>query len=297
LPLEELTLTAYQCPISITKVDSEEAKVNVGHYIAFGNLRSVFDEMKRAGITPYPSDVDFIMRRDLHQSTLYKCKRLDDTRFYDLSNRENAFHSTPHNPIRINFFTYDQNKARTPNELREEMIKQLDYIKSRSDNSRDIRNGILSMIGGGTLGAWAGSYVNICYLPSAGPCDTLGSFLLGMLGAVLSAFIYLGVHSVLGLSEKNNIAFSNIRGEIIDTNHLEVSEHPELRDIFRALETATDLEIKTPQNPEFYKVCREVQRKLSERVGTRMEVDRYALKLYSEKVRNWNNKLREKNKY
>jgi len=310
LPLEELTLTAYQCPISIAKVDSEEAKVSVGHYIAFGNLRSVFDEMKRTGISPYPSNVDFIMRRDLDldQNALYKCKRLDETRFYDLKNRETPFHSTLHSPIRINFFTYDQSKAQAPNELRKEMIKQLDENQNRINNSIYRKILLTCLAGGGTLGAFGGylgalsGRVNMCSIPPSDiimpsnyttACYFATPFISGMVGLILG----LGVFSAtLGLGKyiKNDILFSNIRGEIIDTNNLEVSEHPELRDIFRALETAADPEIKTPENPEFYKVCREVQRRLSERVGTRVEVDRYALKLYSEKVRNWNNKLREK---
>lgn len=303
MPLEELTLTAYQCPINIIRENPNDAVkltsggLYVGHYIVFGNLKSVIDEMKRHEIEPYGSDADFILRRDLDQNDLYKCKRLGKTRFYDLKTRE-TFHSTLHHPIRINLFTHDIANVQTPNKLKQEMIKQLDEDKTRSSQAKDRIEFLATMLAGGIGGAVFGEkIVKICILPDITTyCYNIAPFILFPIGMVALPLAYLGVRHALKLGEKNEILFSNIKGGIIDTSNLEVSEHPELRDIFRALETASDLEIETPQNPEFYRVCREVQRRLSERARSEAGVDRYALKLYSEKVKNWNDGLREKGK-
>lgn len=305
MSLEELTLTAYQCPISISP-KSEEDEVKIGHYIVFGNLKPTLDEMKKRGIKPYGGDVEFVLRRDMDNDSLYRCPKLDETRFYDKKTRK-QFYSTPHNPLRINFFTYDLAWSQRPNELREEMITQLDQNQQTVINSAFGRIFAASLISGGVLGGITGyvgaltGRMSICPAPiqstpssMVGACYFLSSLMFGFSGMLLG-LIYPSFRAIFGMGSEKNILFSNIKEEIINSDHLEVSEHPELRDIFRALQEAGDLEIKRPQSPDFYRACREVKGRLSRRIGTREDttVDRYALKLYKEKVENWNNSLKK----
>jgi len=262
LSLEELELRIYQCPIS---VEREEGSLHASGYSVPGNLKELAKRLERTKIRSFEEDVKFVLRKSLDGSEVYKCPRTGRLTFYDPRNNE-EFMLSPHDPIKIKFFTFDKSKAPW-NVCKESVMREVgnQYILNRF--AKTLKYGAFY---GATLGGMGSA---IAYLLTFNPL----SFLIGFIAFGLMT---CAAPSLFEVKKYWTIA-SNICEDIRNSNDVEIIEHAELVDLYEAIRDGKELNIPRPQSEEFYRVCKEVRRRLSSYRHP------WAWRLYDQKVKNW----------
>jgi len=233
-------------------------------------------------------DENVYSRKDANSDELHECKRIDGYRFCDLKTRE-EFLLSSHEPVRINFFTYDGSYKDRVNELKPGAVEELDT--NRKKYTMWYRR--TRVFGTGAAG---GILTGVFSFPLLSSFPLLGfvAIFTGYGGFAATSFLSNRYYTnrINTGRNKRMITFSNIEEEIRSFENVSVLEHQELRDMYNALANGDNLEIPAPQNGEFSRVCRKAQKRLEERQGQEQKIDPWALKLYSDKVENWKRNVR-----